>query len=72
MAYHSRSPRVVGAHFFAKYGYEDGLMRASAEASENPQDHFWHEVIKVVEGLQDNEQKGIHPCAAMPKQAAGH
>ncbi|NVK20020.1 MAG: hypothetical protein HWE30_15075 [Methylocystaceae bacterium] len=66
MAYHSRSPRVVGAHFFARYGYKDALMQAAAKSSENPQERFWHDVMDIIENMQKSEEDGKHPCAALP------
>lgn len=70
MAYHSRSPRVVGAHFFARYGYEDALMQASAKSSENPQEKFWHDVINIIEDMQRSEDSNNHPCAALPPKVS--
>ncbi len=75
MAYSSRSPHVVGAHFYARYGYEDAVFEISSKLTATDQtDHaFWHKVLEEVEQLNEQEAKGLHPCAALPPrpQASG-
>lgn len=71
MAYGSRSPHVVGAHFYARYGYEDAVVQISSKLTQadQPDQAFWHKVMAEVENLNAEEEKGRHPCAALPPKS---
>lgn len=62
----TRSPRVVGAHFFAKYGYDDALRHISGKLTANEDAVFWRKVVDVLDELHEDDMKGLHPCVALP------
>jgi hypothetical protein len=66
MEYQSRSPRVVAAHFFAKYGYDNSLQQVSLNIGSGQNRMFWKDVVDILDELRRNEAQGKHPCAALP------
>lgn len=72
MAYSSRSPYVIGAHFYAKYGYDEALRHVSTNLSPQVSDQdgaFWKSVLGVLEDLHMDETQGNQACAALkPKR----
>jgi hypothetical protein len=68
MAYSSRSPHVVGAHFYAKYGYDEAVRHISSNLStpKEVQEHvFWSSVLDIIDELYEDEMHCRHPCAAL-------
>ncbi|NVJ90237.1 MAG: hypothetical protein HWE34_01190 [Methylocystaceae bacterium] len=70
MAQTTRSPHVVGAHYYAKFGYDDALRQVSTHLARDQNTSFWREVIHVLDEMHHHEIKSQHPCAPMPPRMA--
>ena len=68
MAISMRSPRVVGSHFYAKYGYDEALRQVSMKLTQNQDEGFWKKVVDVLDEMRADEICGKHPCAAIPPE----
>lgn len=70
----NRSPRVVGAHFYARYGYDEAMRQVSSNLRCDCTDKelaFWKQVFVVVEALKDEDDNLAPPQAqAQGKGAA--
>lgn len=61
----ARSPKVVGAHFYARFGYDEALRLASRNRDnrDDPQKaEFWKQVVEVLKVLQKNSLANASPC----------